>query len=60
MKYFIATLLVVVALAGCSNDNLSYSAKSANITVEGKSKTDEATAKAAGAINQAVLDSVDK
>lgn len=61
MKYFILMLLVVA----CSSSDdkpkpeLSYDAKSEHVTIVGKSKTDASTAKAAGALNQMVIDSVE-
>jgi uncharacterized protein YcfL len=56
MKYLIVALLLV----GCTKDELAYRVESKHIVVEGKSKTDAATAKAASAVNQLVIDSVDK
>lgn len=59
MKYIIATLL----LLGCSNDadpELSYKVESEHVLIEGKSKVDAAHAKAAGAVNKVIVDSIDK
>lgn len=56
MKYFIFSLLILV---GCSSDDLAYRAESKHVIVEGKSKSDAATAKAAGALNQSVLNSLE-
>ena len=58
MKYFFLIALVVV---GCtSSDELSYRVESEHVLVEGKSKSDAATAKAASALNQMVIDSMEK
>jgi len=68
MKYFFIFLVYGVAaiamLTRCSGGEdqkpvPTYSASSPHVTVTGKSKTDEATAKAAGALNQMVLDSME-
>jgi len=55
IAYIIACLFII----SCSKD-LSYSAKSEHVIVEGVSKTDEETAKAAAAINQYRLNFMDK
>ena len=62
MKYYFLLALVVI---GCSGEDkpsaeLLYRAETDHVIVEGRSKTDAATAKAAGAVNQMVLESVDK
>lgn len=65
MRYLFIALLV---LAGCSSDekpvdaNLSYTVRSAGgrIKVEGRSKTDAATAKASAMVDQMIIDAADK
>lgn len=57
MKY----IVLIFLLAACSNDaDLSYRAESEHVVIEGKSKVDAAHAKAVGAVNQVIIDSVDK
>jgi hypothetical protein len=57
MKYVVAIFL----LAACSGDaDLSYRVESEHVVVEGKSKVDAGHAKAAAAVNQVIIDSLDK
>lgn len=59
MKYIITTLLIL----GCSGDAdpaLTYKVESEHVTIEGKSKVDASHARAVGAVNQVILDSIDK
>lgn len=60
MKYLIVAFLLVA----CSDDSkvseLSYRAESEHVVVEGKSKVDASHARAAGAVNQVIIDSLDK
>lgn len=60
MKYLIAILLLAACSGSSDSPELNYRAESEHVVVEGKSKVDAAHAKAAGAVNQVILNSVDK